>query len=149
MTATGHAVLGAVIAAKIANPFLAIPLAIVSHFAADIFPHWDTGTNHRKKSNEKFFVESLLDVVFSFIVAYSLLIWLFPQTNFLYAFIIILISQLPDWITAPYIFFKIKSPIFLICYNFQHRFNNRLDKPWGIITQIAVLSLITFLAKIF
>jgi len=34
MTATGHAIIGTVIAAKIGNPYLAIPLAIVSHLAA-------------------------------------------------------------------------------------------------------------------
>ncbi|MBI2012734.1 hypothetical protein HYS90_02270, partial [Candidatus Curtissbacteria bacterium] len=50
MTATAHALIGASIAAKITNPYLGIPLAIISHFVADLIPHWDAGTNHREKS---------------------------------------------------------------------------------------------------
>jgi membrane-bound metal-dependent hydrolase YbcI (DUF457 family) len=47
MTATGHAIIGVAIAATIPNPFIAVPIAIGSHILADIFPHWDTGTNRK------------------------------------------------------------------------------------------------------
>jgi hypothetical protein len=36
MTATGHALIGTVIAAKIGNYALAIPIALGSHFLADV-----------------------------------------------------------------------------------------------------------------
>lgn len=52
MTATGHAVIGTVIAATISNPFVAIPLAFVSHLAADSFPHWDSGTHEKEKTKK-------------------------------------------------------------------------------------------------
>lgn len=45
MTATGHAIMGTALAAAIPNPYLGIPIAILSHIACDAFPHWDTGTN--------------------------------------------------------------------------------------------------------
>ena len=61
MTATGHALIGTVIAAKIVNPALAIPIALGSHFLADAIPHWDTGTNRDKKSKTRFVVESSID----------------------------------------------------------------------------------------
>src|SRR3990167_7624533 len=66
MTATGHAVIGTVIAAKIGNPALAIPLALASHVAADFFPHWDTGFERYKKSENIFIRNSVVDVIMSF-----------------------------------------------------------------------------------
>lgn len=149
MTATGHAIIGTVIAAKIANPALAIPVAILSHIAADICPHWDSGTNGKNKSGKRLFVESSIDVTVGFIVAYFLILFLFPQTNLLYAFVIIIAAQLLDWISAPSFIFHFKKIPFSWIYRFQSRFNSRLDKPWGIISQALVLVPLVLLAKIF
>jgi len=63
MTATAHALIGASIAVKVVNPILGIPLAIISHFVADLIPHWDAGTNHRQKSLMRLRVEAALDVL--------------------------------------------------------------------------------------
>lgn len=41
MTGLNHAVTGALVAAAINNPALALPAALLSHFAADAVPHWD------------------------------------------------------------------------------------------------------------
>lgn len=147
MTATGHAIIGTVIAVKIGNPQLAVPLAFASHIAADAFPHWDEGTNGKKKSKEKLIKEAVFDVLLGFAISYLIILVLFPQTSLLYAFLIILASQSLDWITAPYYFFGIKP--FKIFYKFQKTFDNRMDKPWGIINQVAILALIVILAKIF
>lgn len=147
MTATGHAIIGTVIAVKIGNPALAVPLALASHIAADAFPHWDEGTNGKKKSKERLIKEVIFDVLLGLAISYLIIFVLFPQTNLLYAFLIILISQSLDWLTAPYYFFGIKP--FKIFYKFQKMFDNRMDKPWGIINQIAILALIVILAKIF
>ena len=96
MTATSHAVIGAVIAAKIGNPTLAIPIAIASHFAADLFPHWDSGTNRDKKSNRRFLYESVADVIIGWVVAFVILSFFFPSTPIFYACVIIFAAQLPD-----------------------------------------------------
>jgi hypothetical protein len=149
MTATGHAIIGTVIAAKIGNPALAIPIAFASHFLADALPHWDTATNRHKKSKTRFFVESFADVSIGFILSYGLITWLFPTTNLLYAFLIIIVSESPDWLTAPYLFFTIKAQPFLSIYKLQKKFDTELDLPWGFINQAAVLITLVFLAKIF
>ncbi len=149
MTATGHAVIGTLIAAKIGNPAFAIPLAFVSHMAADAFPHWDSGTNERTKGRKRVQIEAYFDVIFGFILSYGIIHFFFPQTNLLYAFIVILFSQGLDWLTAPYYFFKIKRAPFTWAYQLQKVFDNKLDKPWGIINQVAVLMLGLFIAKIF
>ena len=149
MTATGHAVLGTVIAAKVGNPALAIPLAVASHIAADIFPHWDTATNIDKKGRKRVIVESFFDLIFGFLISYSIIFVLFPQTDLFYVFIMILASQGLDWLMIPYRLFGINFPLFKWTYIFQKSFNITLDKPWGIINQIAVLVLIVILAKLF
>ena len=41
MTATNHALTGALIGLTIANPLIALPLAFVSHFMLDATPHYD------------------------------------------------------------------------------------------------------------
>lgn len=149
MTATGHAVIGAVIAAKIGNPYLAIPLALLSHIAADAFPHWDPATNAKKKTRERLITEAAFDVAFGFVLAAVILGVFFPHTNPLYAFVMIIAAQGLDWITAPYYFLRIKKPPFIWCYKFQKFIENRMDKPWGIINQIAILILLMVLAKLF
>jgi len=149
MTATGHAVLGTIIAAKVGNPALAIPLAIASHVAADIFPHWDTATNTSKKGKKRAIIDSFIDLVFGFLLSYTIVFFLFPQTNLFYVLFLILVSQSLDWLMLPYYFFRINFPLFKWAYKFQKSFNHSLDKPWGIINQIAVLVLIVILAKVF
>lgn len=152
MTATGHAIIGTVIAAKVGDPTLAIPIAFLSHIAADSLPHWDVGTNGHHKKKKKLareFVEAGIDVFIGFVLSYFLILLLFPQTNIQYAFILILISQSLDWIMAPYYFFNIKIPPFQWAYKFQKLVDNRQDKPWGIINQIAIVGLVVLLAKIF
>lgn len=146
MTATGHAIIGTVIAAKIGNPYLAIPLALISHFAADSFPHWDTGTNSKTKTKKQILFDSFIDVGVSFTITILLVNNVFPQTNLLYAFIIVLFSQLPDWLMAPYYFWHIQS--FEPFYKFQKIFDRKLDKPWGIINQAAILILLVIVAKL-
>jgi len=149
MTATGHAVIGTVIAAKIGNPALAIPIAIVSHIIADTIPHWDPATNRKAKGIERVKKEAIADVILGFILGYLLIQFVFPQTNIFYAFTIIIAAQLLDWATAPYYFLKIKFAPFIWSYRFQKSIEHKLDAPWGIINQVAVLALLVILAKLF
>lgn len=54
MTATNHVVTGALIATYIHNPWVALPLAFVAHFALDALPHF----NYPAKSHHslRFFI---------------------------------------------------------------------------------------------
>lgn len=147
MTATGHAIIGTVIAAKIGNPTMAIPLAIASHVAADYFPHWDFATNRKFKTKERVFKESVADVLFGFLISYLIIYFLFPQANLIYTFLIIIAAQSLDWLMAPYFFWKIK--IFKWAYEIGKATNRELNKPWGIINQVAILFILVLLAKVF
>ncbi|OGH09010.1 MAG: hypothetical protein A2152_01960 [Candidatus Levybacteria bacterium RBG_16_35_6] len=145
MTATSHAIVGSVIAAKVGNPALAVPIALVSHVVLDSIPHWDTATNGHGRRNLKTFIKTMFDFVISLIVSFLLITLLFPTTNLSYAFFIIITAQLFDWLTVPYLFFGI-SFFSSSVYKFQKLFDRKLDKPWGIITQVVFALIVIFLA---
>lgn len=139
MTATAHALIGAGLAAKIANPALGIPLAILSHFLADLIPHWDAGTNHKQKSLRRLRAEAAVDVLLGF--ALSFLIF----RNFVdprYLFVMIIAAQLPDWLEAPSWMFGIKLPPFTWMDWLGHKLQARLQLPWGLVTQVVVVGLV-------
>jgi len=147
MTSTAHAIIGTLIAAKFQNPALAVSIALTSHIVADAIPHWDPATNIKKKGKEKAFFHCFLDVILSFTVSYLMLKLFFPQTNIVYGFFIVFISQFFDWATALYYFYRIKP--FRIFYKFQKIFDTELDKPWGIVTQVVFVAIaIIFVLKI-
>ncbi|HYM64964.1 MAG TPA: hypothetical protein VES68_00545 [Candidatus Sulfotelmatobacter sp.] len=148
MTATGHALIGTVIAAKVGNPTLAVPIAIASHFLADAFPHWDTGTNKDKKTKNEFVIESFFDVLIGFALSWLIIALFFPSTNLLYAVLIIIMAQLPDWLTAPYLFWGWNFFPFVNIYHLQKKFDSRLGLPWGLVNQVAILVALIAFGKI-
>lgn len=149
MTATGHALVGTVIAAKVGNPALAIPVALASHFLCDALPHWDTGYAREKKSKARFVTESAIDVLLGFVLAYLLIVLFFPSTSLFYAFLIIIVAQLPDWLTAPYLFLDWNFPPFTWIYECQKKFDSSIGLPWGAINQVVAVVALVFLAKVF
>lgn len=147
MTATAHAVIGTIIAAKIGNPTLAIPIAIASHVAADLIPHWDTLTNKKTKSRTRLFTDTIFDGLLALTLSYSIIVLLFPSISYFYVLVIMFFATLPDWLHMPYTFFNIRQ--FKWAYDFGHWTNKTLDKPWGVITQIVTVIAVTLLAKVF
>jgi CBS domain containing-hemolysin-like protein len=149
MTATGHALVGTIIAAKIGNPALAIPIAIASHFLADALPHWDTGYDRENQTKTRFVTATVIDVLLGFVLSYLLIILFFPTTNLLYAFIIIIMSQLADWLTVPYLFLNWKFAPFIWIYELQKKFDSSIGLPWGFVNQVVVIIALVILAKVF
>ena len=139
MTATAHALIGASIAVKVVNPILGIPLAIISHFIADLIPHWDAGTNHRQKSLMRLRVEATLDVLLGFALVYLIFRNLVDPR---YLFVMVIAAQLPDWLEAPSFMFNINVPPFSWLDWLGHKIQSRLALPWGLVTQIVVVGLL-------
>ena len=148
MTATAHALIGIAIAAAIHNPYIAIPVALLSHIPCDLTPHWDAGTHFEKKSGRQLFNEGLIDVIVSGISSIIVLFTLFPELNLFYGLVGAFSAQFLDWITAPYYMFNLKMQPFKLLFIFQKKINVRLDKPWGIVTQASVVAVLLILAKI-
>ena len=148
MTAASHALIGTMIALKVTNPWLAIGLSFASHFAADLVPHWDIGTHRREKTRPELQKEAVIDVLVGFILSFLLYIFLFRQDtafvpgSYLFVFLCIIAAQAPDWLMAPKIILGVNFPGSELMYQIQHRLNTKLDKPWGIVTQVAALILL-------
>lgn len=149
MTATAHAIIGTLIAARIPEPLIAIPLAVASHIAADMIPHWDTATNVDSKGKKRVITETLYDIALGFFLSWLVVIYFFPTTNPMYVIFMIIVSQSLDWLMAPYYFWNIQFPAFRLAYQFQKKFDNTLDAPWGIVTQVITVSLLIILAIFF
>lgn len=143
MTATAHALIGASIATKIANPILGITIAIISHFIADLIPHWDAGTNHKKKSLTRLKMEATADVLLGFVLAYLIFGGIVEPV---YLFVMIIAAQLPDWLEAPSWMFGFKVPPFSWLDWLGHKLQSRMQLPWGLVTQVVVVGLVIYLA---
>lgn len=143
MTATAHALIGASIASKVVNPIIGIPLAVVSHFVADLIPHWDAGTNHRQKSLTRLRIEATADVLVGFALVYLI----FRNTvEPVYLFTMVIAAQLPDWLEAPSWMFGFKVPPFSWLDWLGHKLQSRLQLPWGLVTQVVIVGMLVFLS---
>lgn len=144
MTATAHSLVGAVIAAKIGNPALAIPIAFASNFLLDVVPHWDVGTHWHDRPIAKTFLYAALDVFLG--LGLSLLLFS-HSTNFSYLLFMIFVATMADWLEAPYIFLKLKIPPFYWFYQIQSKFHKKDGSWFGVLTQFAVILPLLLWAK--
>lgn len=150
MTATAHALVGAAIASRVADPATAIALAITSHFIMDTIPHWDMGTNWRDRSKSATGLLAIGETIFGFTIAY----FLYQGNGIAPALLIatIIASLLPDWLETPwYIFFahsKKNEPgkkagvweqLSYQIYKVENNFHTKAQFPLGLITQVVTV----------
>lgn len=143
MTATSHALIGASLAVIIANPIIGIPTAIVTHFIADLIPHWDAGTNHREKSPTRLKIEATFDVLLGFALVFLIFRNL---VNLPYLYTMVIAAQLPDWLEAPAWMFGLNIPPFSWMDYLGHKLQSRAQLPWGLVTQVVIVGLLVFYA---
>ncbi len=130
------------------NPFIAIPLSFVSHFAGDLIPHWDFFDHFPSKNDlfkgwqGKLFLTDLslgiaLGVSFTF---YALLI---QQDSYLALnmFFCGITAVIPDAMYAPIVFVDSKNIIIRFFYKLQGKLHSHAGIVFGNITQIAALIL--------
>lgn len=140
MTSLSHALIGAAIAAKIGDPVSAMVIAFGTHFICDAIPHWDLGTNWRLRpkviTGTLAVVETLIAIFLPFFLFRN-----FVPNEFTLS-LAIMMSLLPDWLEAPYYLLMPNSPkFFYYMYKGQSLLHERLEAPWGVITQVVVVGL--------
>jgi hypothetical protein len=136
MTATNHALTGAIIGLSITNPFLAVPLSVASHFAQDAIPHFSVDPKRDVVSS---WLPKLLVVDLSLCVALAVLL---------------IVLRPPHWQLACICGFGATSPDLMWVKKFIHarqtgeivhstalipRFHSRIQwftKPIGIAVEI-------------
>ena len=121
MLETPHVVVAAAIAVNVANPALAIPLALGSHFVLEKIPHWNPHLNTELKkfgkvsaqSTNIVIIDSTLALTLGSLITYMML----PNVGLaLTVLLACLASVVPDLIEAP--------------YYFLHKNSDFIDKKW-------------------
>ena len=140
MTSISHALIGAAIAARLPHPAGAATLALLTHFLCDAIPHWDLGTNWRLRPRIITGSLAIAETLVALVGTYIIFARFVPNQTVL--FIAILASLAPDWLEAPYYFLMPHAPkFFYYMYKIQSLVHERLDAPWGVVTQVAVVGL--------
>lgn len=158
MTATSHSLTGAVIALALKNPFLAIPVAFLSHFALDVIPHYNPpgvkGFNMwSKKFKDKYFrLIFPTDMILFALVLTVIPLTLNAKVSGWIIFLCAAAAASPDFASGYQLLLekaggKAKESKF----DYFHIGLQGLEKPWGIFVEIvwsaAALTLILVLGR--
>jgi hypothetical protein len=81
MTATNHMLTGAVIAAAVRQPLLVVPLAFLSHFILDMFPHFGVAESDSMERNKHPLFRAVLTLDLVVLFAALIAVPLFFDTN--------------------------------------------------------------------
>jgi hypothetical protein len=142
MLSIAHGTTGALIATKIHNPFISIPLILLSHYLEDYIPHWDVGQGLTKQVKSKkvaFFQELATDLPASIIIVY--LFFQAGQSEFnTYAWFGWFTGLLPDFLEFPYLFLNWRFFPFKQQAAFHKKFHrSTTNKLKGLLPQAAVI----------
>ncbi len=141
MLETPHVVVGAAIAFKVANPVLAIPLALGSHFVLEKVPHWNPHLNTEKTKYGKITPQTtrivFADAFLAAFCAISIASLALPDLK--RALIILVASfaaALPDLIEAPYFFLNKGGKLIRRWVAFQKSIQVDASILPGLLTQV-------------
>jgi hypothetical protein len=155
MMAISHGLVGAAIATAVPDPILSGGLILVSHYLLDLIPHWDFGTDWKKRSVTQTGLMAIGDTIAAYVVTYILF---HNQLSMPVIFLAVSISNLPDWLIAPYFMFfsskdgyhKSRGGSFGSAYGkfleFEETFMHTKAKfTQGVLTQITTILFFFFL----
>ena len=139
-----HTIVGATIAIKTGNPFLAFPLAFLSNFILDLLPHWNPHLYTELKRDGKVSLKTtrivILDSTFALIIGSLLAFRFYPDLNMV---ILILMSCFlavsADLIEAPFFFLGSKNKYLIKLINFQRGHQWNVSFWPGILSQVGLV----------
>ncbi|MDO8487955.1 MAG: hypothetical protein Q7S31_01400 [bacterium] len=140
-----HTLVGAAIATAIPNPYIALPLALASHFVTDYLPHWNPHINTELKSKGMISSKSrliiLLDSGFALMLGTLIAARFLPDVSrFSVIFFACFLAVAPDVAEIPYYFLGMQNvPLIkkLISWQRGHQWNVR--PMLGVLTQAIVV----------
>lgn len=136
MTATNHALTGAIIGLVSGNPVIALPAALLSHYILDIIPHFGN-SDDKDFIKTKFFRNLLIVDATLCVVLVMVLATLQPQ-YWLLAAICAFIATSPDLaLISRFYHAKKNIPYYPGAYNRFAGNIQRFEKPIGGIVEIA------------
>ena len=145
MIETPHVVVGAAIAMKVANPALALPLALGSHLVLDKIPHWNphlfTETKKFGKPTKRSTFIVAADIITSIIIGISIARLALPNTTLsLTVIAACFLSVLPDIVEGPYFFLNFRPKLIERWIKFQRSFQVNVNFIPGMLTQILTVA---------
>ncbi len=144
MLETPHVLLGAAIATKIGNPFLAVPLSFLSHFILDKVPHWNPHIRREtkkygkptKRSTSIIAVDATIALIAGLAIAYNTL----PNISLAVTILTCcFLSALPDIIEIPYFYFKKRDGFLKKLMSSQRSWQTDAEPVFGILTQVVTI----------
>jgi len=154
MLLTPHTLVGVAIATNIPNPFIAVPLALLSHFLGDKVPHWDFYSNTKKEERIRGWrplaVMGDLAVGVAIGVAYTTyFLWVKEsELTALNIFLCGIAAVLPDALSSLSIIGSKENKFLEILNKIQSKMQFQAPLPWGILTQIIVILLSVYFIKL-
>lgn len=141
MTATNHALTGALIGLVTGNAWIAVPAALASHFVCDAIPHFDVpGATREKRIGSKLFLR--VQIIFGAVMCGLLVGTLasFHPGHWLLASVCAFVATSPDLLSIPR-FVSVrrgdKDPVHRWwLWQFHHRIQ-WFERPIGAVVEIA------------
>jgi hypothetical protein len=144
MLETPHVAVGAAIATKIPNPFISIPLALVSHIVMDQIPHWNphsyTEVKTKGKISDNTRYLALVDVTAALALGFFAASRVMPDTH--HATTIIFSSfaaVFPDVSKAPYFLLGKRSGLIKKWVDFERSLQVETSFWVGMLIQAIVI----------
>lgn len=132
MTATNHILTGALIGGLVKQPYLALPLALVSHYVLDVLPHFGVSEDEKLIFRKVLIADTFL--------AFVILLWLaftgLPQPVLLVACGIVAAS--PDLLWLPYFIAELRGK--MKPFGWYSRIAKKIqwaERPWGMVIEVA------------
>lgn len=145
MLQTPHVIVGAAIAIKVVNPYLALPLALASHFVLDRVPHWNP---HTYTEAMKFGIPKRQTIIITLIdIGLALGLGLFIAERFLpdYNRVLIILlaaffSVLPDVAKYPFFLFKnFRKGLYKKYVDWERSMQTDVSLYPGVFTQLTIV----------
>ncbi|HEX5797174.1 MAG TPA: hypothetical protein VFX86_02175 [Candidatus Saccharimonadales bacterium] len=135
MTATNHALSGALIGLGITQPAVALPLAFVSHFVLDAIPHFGIRFYQSPKKRRFFHIYLVID---AFLLAVIMTALYFAGAGWL-VFVCLFLAGCPDFVQAyKYLFMEDfrRKPTHLHWFTRFHKGIQRSETEKGILVEV-------------
>jgi hypothetical protein len=139
MTAINHAVTGSIIAAYIHDPAIALPLALLSHFALDSLPHLGIDSHKTRLFKKVLATDVALSILFLVVIV------IFQPANWLLIIACALLAMSPDLMWLPPFISELKHRP-ARQQNLIMRFHQSIQRheyTWGYLVEIPWL-IVTF-----
>jgi hypothetical protein len=138
-----HSIVGATIASIIPPPF-SFPIALASHFATDLVPHWNPHMSVEIKKTGRIshrtltiiVMDSTLALIFGLLFAFHFLPNINQSLNVIFC---CFFAVVPDLVEFPHFFLKKKIPPIEKLLDFQKRHQFNVSIFPGLISQTLVI----------